>query len=153
MVAAALCVQASGFGIKNEDMQEDFSITLAGAQIAPFEYRLAYYEGDWGQVFLLNETDRVVATSRTGEFSEVRLLPNEWVLDSATTEWLAVVVTSKRILGYNGTTNRWWSNKAETGEKFIEIQTGGRNAVVLTSERMLSFTGNGWKAHTRRKFR
>jgi len=93
-------------------------------------------------VFLVTEADRVVAVNAdTGQFFELGLHAKERVEHSHIANGVAVLVTNQRFAAIGAFPGGWHSIRREADEDFVSAEAAGYSALVVTSDRILSFSG------------
>ena len=103
-------------------------------------------------IFLVNEDDRVIAANAdTGQFFELELHAKEEVEHSHVANAVAVLVTNQRFAAIGAFPGGWRSIRRQADESFVSAEAAGYSALVLTSDRILSFSGrNGsWSSRNR----
>ncbi len=77
---------------------------------------------------------------------KLKLHSDEEVLESKSGGNVAVVITSRRILGYSEIVDRWSQVRLHVDERFHRVQASGNVATVETSLRVLGFSAmeGGW---------
>jgi hypothetical protein len=103
-------------------------------------------------IFLVNEEDRVIAANAdTGQFFELELHAKETVEHSHVANGVAVLVTNQRFAAIGAFPGGWRSIRRQADESFVSAEAAGYSALVLTSDRILSFSGrNGsWSSRNR----
>jgi hypothetical protein len=103
-------------------------------------------------IFLVSEDDRVVAANAdTGQFFELELHAKETVEHSHVANAVAVLITNQRFAAIGAFPGGWRSIRREADEAFISAEAAGYSALVLTTDRILSFSGrNGsWSSKDR----
>ena len=106
---------------------------------------------DTRQIFVLYEKGELTATSWTGRGAVVRLRPSEKVVRSKVGRTIAIYVTNKRYLGYNGSTNKWSYVRRKTSEKCTDLRVEDHNGLVLTNKRIITYNGRTWAGKNRRR--
>jgi hypothetical protein len=93
-------------------------------------------------IFLVTEPDRVVAANAdTGQFFELELHAKETVEHSHVANAVAVLVTNQRFAAIGAFPGGWRSIRRQADEAFVSAEAAGYSALVVTSDRILSFSG------------
>jgi len=93
-------------------------------------------------VFLVTEPDRVVAVNAdTGQFFELELHAKEKVEHSHIANGVAVLITNQRFAAIGAFPGGWRSIRRQADEDFVSAEAAGYSALVVTSDRILSFSG------------
>jgi hypothetical protein len=93
-------------------------------------------------IFLVSEDKRVTAVNaETGQFFDLDISAKEVVEQQVVAKGVAVVVTNQRFAGVGVWPTGWSSNRRVAGEKVISLEAEDTSAVVITSDRVLSFNG------------
>jgi hypothetical protein len=93
-------------------------------------------------IFLHEEDDRVVASNTiTGQFFDLDLGAKERVEAKYVANAVAIVVTGRRFAGIGTFSGGWQDVRRIAGEKFISAEAQDYSALLVTSERLLSFYG------------
>jgi hypothetical protein len=103
-------------------------------------------------IFLVTEADRVVAANAdTGQFFELGLHAKERIEHSHVANAVAVLITNQRFAAIGAFPGGWRSIRREADEAFVSAEAAGYSALVVTSDRILSFSGrNGsWSSRDR----
>lgn len=103
-------------------------------------------------LFLVTEEDRIVAANvDTGQFFELRLHAKETVEHSHIANGVAVLVTNQRFAAIGAFPDGWHSIRRQADEAFVSAEAEGYSALVVTSDRILAFSGrNGsWASRPR----
>ena len=103
-------------------------------------------------MFLVDGDGRVTAVnSETGQFFDLPIRAGEQIEHRLTGNGVAVLVTSQRFAGIGAWPSGWASIRRSAGEGFIRAEAEGYSALVVTSDRILSFNGRtGSWSETRR---
>ena len=97
---------------------------------------------DYGnEVSVLVEQGRVVATSLVSGRREIPLDAQETVIDSGTSGINAVVVTSRRLLGFSSHTFTWAETDRDLNEKVLDRRVLPTFSVVRTDKNLYGFRG------------
>jgi hypothetical protein len=103
-------------------------------------------------IFLVSESDRVIAANAdTGQFFELELHAKETVEQSLVANAVAVLITNQRFAAIGAFPGGWHSIRRQADEAFVSADAAGYSALVVTSDRILSFSGrNGsWSVRNR----
>jgi len=93
-------------------------------------------------IFLVTEPGRVVAANAdTGQFFELELHAKETVEHSHVANGVAVLITNQRFVAIGAFPGGWRSIRREADEDFVSAEAAGYSALVVTSDRILSFSG------------
>ena len=103
----------------------------------------AFAEEDLGKsLFLVDESDRVVAVNaETGQFFDLVLSAKERVRNRYVANRVAVLVTNPRFAGVGAYPSGWSSLRRKAGEKIVSAEAVDYSALVVTSDRILTFNG------------
>lgn len=103
----------------------------------------AFAEEDVGKsLFLVNESDRVVAVNaETGQFFDLVLSAKERVQNRYVANRVAVLVTNQRFAGVGAYPSGWSSLRRKAGEKIVSAEAVDYSALIVTSDRILTFNG------------
>ena len=97
---------------------------------------------DYGnEVSVLVEQGRIVATSLVSGRREIPLDAQETVIDSGTSGINAVVVTSRRLLGFSSRTFIWAKKDRDLNEKVLDRRVLPTFSVVRTDKHLYGFCG------------
>ena len=103
-------------------------------------------------IFLVTEDDRVVAVNAdTGQFFDLEMHAKETVEHSHVANGVVVLVTNQRFAAIGAFPGGWRSIRRQADEAFVSAEAAGYSALVVTSDRLLSFSGrNGtWSFRAR----
>jgi len=93
-------------------------------------------------IFLVTEADRVIAANAdTGQFFELELHAKETVEHSHVANGVAVLVTNQRFAAIGAFPGGWRSIRRQADEDFVSAEAAGYSVLVVTSDRILSFSG------------
>lgn len=93
-------------------------------------------------VYLVLEDGRVTAVNaETGQFFDLDISAKETVEQHVVAKGVAIVVTNQRFAGVGTWPTGWASNRRSAGEEVVAIEAEDTSAVVITSQRVLSFNG------------
>ncbi len=126
--------------------------TAAVLVLALMSFGLQAEEDVLKTIFLVTESDRVVAANAdTGQFFELGLHAKETIEHSHVANAVAVLITNQRFAAIGAFPGGWRSIRREADEAFISAEAAGYSALVLTTDRILSFSGrNGsWSSKDR----
>lgn len=103
----------------------------------------AFAEEELGKsLFLVDESDRVVAVNaETGQFFDLVLSAKERVQNRYVANRVAVLVTNQRFAGVGSYPSGWSSLRRKAGEKIVSAEAVDYSALVVTSDRILTFNG------------
>jgi len=103
-------------------------------------------------LFLVNEDDRVVAVNaETGQFFDFIISAKERVQDRFVANGVAILVTNQRFAGVGIYPSGWVSLRRKAQEKVVSVEVADRSAVLVTSDRILTFSSkSGVWSETRR---
>ncbi|MDH3693198.1 MAG: hypothetical protein OER96_01325 [Gammaproteobacteria bacterium] len=97
------------------------------------------------QVHLIIERNRLIASNiRFSRFDELKIKPQEKIVEEAIGNAVIVVITNERVIGY-GVSSGWRTLSTLGGEKLKRVSVQDFSALVLTNKRMLNFNGNTGK--------
>lgn len=103
---------------------------------------LAYAEDIEKTIFLVTEPDRVIAANaETGQFFDFELSAKERIEQRFVANGVAVLVTSQRFAGVGVFPGGWNTTRRRADESFISAEAVDYSAVVVTSDRVLTFNG------------
>ena len=104
---------------------------------------MAMAEDDLGKsLFLVNESGRIVAVNaETGQFFDFVLSAKERVQDRFIANRVAVLVTNQRFAGVGSYPSGWSSLRRRAGEKIVSAEAVDYSALIVTSDRILTFNG------------
>ena len=103
-------------------------------------------------IFLVNEHDRVVAVNaETGQFFDFILSAKERIQQRFVANGVAILVTNQRFAGVGIYPSGWISMRRKAQEKVLSTEVEDRSAVLVTSDRILTFSSkSGVWSETRR---
>lgn len=103
-------------------------------------------------IFLYKEDDKLVASNTvSGQFFELDFHAKERMEDRFVANAVAIVVTSQRFAGIGTFPGGWQSVRRIAGERFISAEVQDDSALLVTSDRLLSFYGrNGTWSESKR---
>jgi hypothetical protein len=97
---------------------------------------------DYGnEITIWIEPGKAVATSLLSGRREIPLDPQETVIGSGTSGVNAIVVTSRRLLGFSSRTLAWSKTDRDLNEKVLERRVLPTFSVVRTDKRLYGFRG------------
>ena len=104
-------------------------------------------------LFLVFESGEVIASNtRTGRFDRLKLHAKEHILDYQVANATAVVITNRRFAAYGVLFGGWQSKRIKAGEKQQSLEVADYSATLVTSDRILNFSGrSGAWSETRRR--
>ena len=93
-------------------------------------------------MFLVNEDERFTAVNaETGQFFELDIRAKEVVQEHVVAKGVIIVVTNQRFAGVGIWPTGWSSHRREAGERLLSVEAEDTSAVIVTSDRVLSFNG------------
>ncbi len=93
-------------------------------------------------IFLVKEDGLITAVNAgTGQFFDLEMRAKEVVQKHAVASGVAVVATNQRFAGIGAWPSGWSDTRRLAGERLVSIQAEDYSAVVVTSDRVLSFNG------------
>ena len=93
-------------------------------------------------IFLVSEPDRVIAANAaTGQFFDFVFSAKERVEQRVLASGVAVLVTNQRFAGVGVLPSGWRTTRRRADEAFISAEAADYSAVVITSDRVLTFNG------------
>ena len=93
-------------------------------------------------LFLVDESSSVVAVNaETGQFFELELSAKERVRDRLIANRVAILVTNQRFAGVGAYPSGWSSLRRKAGEKIVSAEAVDYSALIVTSDRILTFNG------------
>ena len=103
-------------------------------------------------LFLIVENDEIIASNaKTGRFDRLDLHAKERVIDYKVANAVAVVATNQRYAAYGVFAGGWQSIRLIAQEKTESMDAEDFSATVVTSDRILNFSGrSGAWSETRR---
>jgi len=97
------------------------------------------------QVHLIVEKNRLIASNtRFSRFDELKIKPQEKIVEEAEGNAVIIVVTNERLLGYSVSIG-WRTLSVIVDEKPKQLSVQDYAALVLTNKRMLNFNGRTGK--------
>ncbi len=94
-------------------------------------------------IFLVKEDKRVTAVNaKTGQFFDLDISAKEVIQKHIVAKGVAVVVTNQRFAGVGVWPSGWSSTRRMAGERLVSVEAEDSSAVIITSDRVLSFNGN-----------
>ena len=117
---------------------------LAGNAVADEEVEKA--------IFLFRDGDTLTAGNAvSGQFFELELSAKEKLVDRFVANGVAIIVTNQRFAGVGTFSGGWNSLRRIAGEDFISAEVRDLSAMLVTSDRLLTYYGrSGAWAQTRR---
>lgn len=122
-------------------------IRAAGMQAGLLWLILAQASASAGQVaeksiYLVDGEDEVTAVNAdTGQFFDFAVSAKEKIERRLVGSRVAVLVTNQRFAGIGAWPSGWASVRRRAGERIIQVEAEDYSAVVITSDRILSFNG------------
>jgi len=93
-------------------------------------------------LFLVKEDKRLTAVNaETGQFFELDIRAKEVIQKHIVANGVAIVVTNQRFAGVGTWPSGWSSHRRIAGERLISAEAEDTSAVIVTSDRVLSFNG------------
>lgn len=93
-------------------------------------------------IFLVTEKDRIVAVNaETGQFFDLVISAKERIEDRFVANGVAVLVTNQRFAGVGTLPSGWRSLRRTAGEKLVTAEVADQSALIVTSRRILTFSG------------
>ena len=93
-------------------------------------------------VYLVVESDRFVAADTSvGGFAELRRQAQEELQEEIVANLVIVLATNQRFAAYSALTGNWHIEKTRAGERLLRLEAEDYSALVVTSERLLTFNG------------
>ena len=93
-------------------------------------------------LFLIDEGDVLIAANTlTGQFYRLKLSAKEKPEQRVVGNAVAVLVTNQRFAGVGAWPSGWASLRREAGEILESAEAADNSAVLVTSSRVLSFSG------------
>jgi hypothetical protein len=93
-------------------------------------------------IFLVTEQDRVIAANaETGQFFDFIFSAKERVEQRVVASGVALLVTNQRFAGVGVFPSGWRTTRRHADEAFISAEAADYSAVVITSDRVLTFNG------------
>ncbi len=93
-------------------------------------------------IFLVQEDNRVTAVNAgTGQFFDLDISAKEVIERHVAANGVAIVVTNQRFAGVGVFPSGWASTRRMAEEKLLSVEAGGTSAVIVTSDRVLSYNG------------
>lgn len=126
------------------------NICCAGFLLLPMLFPwsgMAYGEEVPKTIFLVSEPDRVIAANaETGQFFDFVISAKEKIEQRFVASGVAVLVTNQRFAGVGVFPVGWRTTRRRADETFISAEVADYSAVVVTSDRVLTFNGKagGW---------
>lgn len=93
-------------------------------------------------IFLVSEPDRVIAANaETGQFFDFIISAKEKIEQRFVASGVAVLITNQRFAGVGVYPSGWRTTRRRAGEELISAEAEDYSAVVVTSDRVLTFNG------------
>lgn len=94
-------------------------------------------------VFLVEEGDKVVAANtETGQFFDLSISAKERIERRYEANGVAVLVTNQRFAGVGSYPSGWASLRRIADEQVVSAEVVDRAALLVTSDRILTFSGD-----------
>ncbi|MDH3872113.1 MAG: hypothetical protein OEU44_07860 [Gammaproteobacteria bacterium] len=121
------------------------SLRCAGVLLLPMLLPwpgMAYGDDVEKIIFLVTESDRVIAANaETGQFFDFVISAKEKIEQRFVDRGVAILVTNQRFAGVGAFPRGWSTTRRKAGETFISAEAADYSAVVVTSDRVLTFNG------------
>jgi hypothetical protein len=103
-------------------------------------------------IFLFRDGDTLTAGNAvSGQFFELELSAKEKLVDRFVANGVAIIVTNQRFAGVGTFSGGWNSLRRIAGEDFISAEVRDLSAMLVTSDRLLTYYGrSGAWSQTRR---
>lgn len=93
-------------------------------------------------IFLVMEDATVTAVNaETGQFFDLDISAKEVIEQHIVAKGVAIIVTNQRFAGVGLWPSGWASNRRVAGEQVLSAEAEDASAVIVTSNRVLSFNG------------
>jgi len=93
-------------------------------------------------IFLVMDDAKVTAVNaETGQFFDLDISAKEVVEQHVVAKGVAIVVTNQRFAGVGLWPSGWASNRRVAGEQVLSAEAEDASALIVTSNRVLSFNG------------
>ena len=93
-------------------------------------------------LFLVDESGRVVAVNaETGQFFDLVLSAKERIQDRYVANRVAILITNQRFAGVGAYPSGWSSMRRKANEDVVSAEVVDYSALVVTSDRILTFNG------------
>ena len=93
-------------------------------------------------IFLFREGDTLTAgNAQSGQFFEFELSAKEKIIEQFVANGVAIVVTNQRFVGVGTFSGGWNSLRRIAGETFISAEVQDLSAMLVTSDRLLTYYG------------
>ena len=93
-------------------------------------------------IFLVSEPDRVIAANaETGQFFDFVISAKEKIEQRFVAGGVAVLITNQRFAGVGVYPSGWRTTRRRAGETLVSAEAEDYAAVVVTSDRVLTFNG------------
>jgi hypothetical protein len=93
-------------------------------------------------LYLVVEDDRIIASNvQTGQFFDLDFSAKEKVQQQIVANGVAIVVTNQRYAGIGVFSSGWQSIRRIAGETVVSAEAQDYSALVVTSDRVLTFNG------------
>ncbi len=103
-------------------------------------------------IFLVDEGNRIVAANtETGQFFNLKIKAKEKIRQRFVGRGVAILVTNQRFAGVGSYPSGWSSMRRIASEKVISAEVIDSSALLVTTDRILTFSGDrGAWSETRR---
>lgn len=103
-------------------------------------------------IFLVDEKGHIVAANTvTGQFFKLTIHAKEKIHQRYVANGVAILVTNQRFAGVGSYPSGWSSLRRIADEKVVSAEVVDKSALLVTSDRILTFNGdNGSWSETRR---
>jgi hypothetical protein len=103
-------------------------------------------------IFLVNEGDRIVAANTaTGQFFDLPVHARERISERYVANGVAILVTNQRFAGVGTYPSGWSSVRRIADEKLVSAEVVDTSALLVTSDRILTFNGDNGSWFERRR--
>lgn len=93
-------------------------------------------------IFLFNDGDTLTAgNAQSGQFFELELSAKEKLIEQFVANGVAIVVTNQRFAGIGTFSGGWRSLRRIAGEDFLSAEVRDLSAMLVTSDRLLTYYG------------
>ena len=93
-------------------------------------------------IFLVSEPDRVIAANaETGQFFDFVISAKEKIEQRFVASGVALLITNQRFAGVGVYPSGWRTTRRRAGEALVSAEAEDYSAVVVTSDRVLTFNG------------
>jgi hypothetical protein len=103
-------------------------------------------------IFLVDEGDKIVAANAaTGQFFDLPVHAKEKILERYVANAVAILVTNQRFAGVGSYPSGWNSVRRIADEKLVSAEVVDTSALLVTSDRILTFNGDNGSWFERRR--